>query len=181
MGYMARWGPKGFLISPNKIVPLENLSTSVALKADSENDTSGTSPTNTKGMELQSISLSTTYYRGVGVDPRAQWEEWVSLIGSVYPLYIGNKRFGPKQMKLAKADLSDVQTDNAGGFLLAKVSVTFEEKPSITATATKAANVTATNSTSAKKKALVPTAAKEEKAVKKVNKKKLSAMERRLA
>lgn len=127
MGYIATWGPKGFTVSPNKIVPFEGLSTSVSLKEDSENDTSGTSPTNTKGLDLQSVSFSTTYFRGAGVDPRAQWEEWCSLVGAVYPLYIGGERFGPSKLKLKSVSLSDTQTDNNGSFLYVKVSLSFEE------------------------------------------------------
>ena len=98
MGEIARWGPKSFVISPQKIVPFIELSTSVALKTDSENDTSGTSPANTKGLELQQIAFSTTYFRGVGVDPRAQWEEWKALVGSTNPLYIGGELFGPQML-----------------------------------------------------------------------------------
>ena len=39
MEYTAKWGPKGFLVSPSKIVPLMNLSTSFSVKADSGDDT----------------------------------------------------------------------------------------------------------------------------------------------
>ena len=53
MEYTALWGPKGFIVSPSKIVPLMNLSTSFSVKTDSGNDTSGTATTNTKGRELQ--------------------------------------------------------------------------------------------------------------------------------
>lgn len=129
MGDIASWGPKGFLVSPNKIVPFEGLSTSVSVKEDSEKDTSGTSPTNAKGLNLQPISFSTTYFRGAGVDPRAQWEEWCDLVGQSYPLYIGGERFGPSKIKLKSADLSAVQTDNNGRFVMASIGLTFEEDP----------------------------------------------------
>ena len=49
MEYTALWGPKGFIISPTKIVPLLNLSTSFAVKSESGNDTSGAATTNTMG------------------------------------------------------------------------------------------------------------------------------------
>ena len=57
MAYMVKWGPKGFLVSPSKVVPFDGFSTDMKLKADSENDTSGTEPTNTRGRELRTISL----------------------------------------------------------------------------------------------------------------------------
>lgn len=126
MSYMARWGPKGFLISPTKIVAMENLRTSVTLKSDSENDTSGTSPTNTRGREAIPISFSVKYIRAAGVDPRAQKEEWESLVGQSYPLYVGDKRFGPELMTLTEVDF-DITLSNNGDFLSVEVEISLEE------------------------------------------------------
>ena len=95
MSNMAQWGSKGFLLSPTKIVLMEAFSTSVELKADSESDTSGTSQTNTRGLIARPVSFSVTYTRAAGVDPRAQLEEWESLVGQSNPLYIGDKLCGP--------------------------------------------------------------------------------------
>ena len=81
MEYTALWGPKGFIISPSKIVPLMDLSTSFAVKSDTGNDTSGTSISNARGRELQKVSLSTLYVRGAGVDPRGQIAEWEAVVG----------------------------------------------------------------------------------------------------
>ena len=86
MVFIARWGPKGFLTSPTKIVPFNGFTTSLTLKSDSENDTSGTAPTNTRGRELRPVSFETIYLAAAGVDPRAQVEEWESLLGQSYPL-----------------------------------------------------------------------------------------------
>ena len=122
MTFIARWGPKGFLTSPTKIVPFNGFSTSLALKADRENDTSGTNPTNTRGRELRPISFETTYFAAAGVDPRAQVEEWESLLGQSHPLYIGEKRFGPAKMKLTAVSTSEVQMTATG-----KVAMTLEE------------------------------------------------------
>lgn len=127
MAYMARWGPKGFAVSPSQVIPFENFSTSVALKSDSENDTSGTAPTNTRGRELQPMEFSVTYLRAAGADPRAQIEEWETLLGQAYPLYIGEKRFGPAKMTLKKVDVADILLTIKGEFLRAVVTVTLEE------------------------------------------------------
>lgn len=127
MAYMARWGPKGFFVSPSKVVPFEEFFTSIALKADSENDTSGTAPTNTRGRELQPMEFSTTYMRAAGVDPREQIDEWESLVGKAYPLYIGNKRFGPSKMMLTKVEASDFLFSNKGDFLKVLIKITLEE------------------------------------------------------
>lgn len=153
MGDIASWGPKGFFVSPNKIVPFEGLTTSVSVKEDSEKDTSGISPTNSKGRELQPIAFSTTYFRGAGVDPRAQWEEWCDLVGKSYPLYIGGERFGPSKIKLKSADLSAVQTDINGRFVMVSIGLTFEEDPtgqSASGTSSTKASTSVTGTTSDK-------------------------------
>lgn len=127
MGYMATWGPKGFIISSQKIVTMEGLATSLTLKEDSENDTSGTQPTNTRGRELRPITFKVTYLRAAGVDPRAQIKEWEAQLGNAYPLIVGGERFGAEKMKLTKVDTSDILLTNSGKFLKATVGITLEE------------------------------------------------------
>lgn len=189
MKYLAKWGPKGFLISPSKIVPFNDFATTVALKADSENDTSGTAPTNTRGLELQQMNFSTTYLRAAGVDPRAQWEEWQSLVGKVHPLLIEGRQFGPKKMLLKEVSLSAVEFNNTGAFLSATVSIVLQEyaekKAGTSSSGTSSSGATSTASgattnaatsqaaavyaatVAAKKEALNTTASKTDKASKK--------------
>ena len=125
--YMAQWGSKGFLVSPGKIVPLSTISTAYVLKSESNNDTSGTPPTNTRGLELEEIKLETTYLTAAGVDPRGQVEEWKSLIGDTNPLYIQGKRFGPKLLQLKQVSVQNVLLDNAGRFLSVDLSISLQE------------------------------------------------------
>ena len=161
MEYTALWGPKGFIISPSKVVPLLNLTTSFSVKSDSGNDTSGTSATNAKGRELQKVSLSTLYVRGAGVDPRGQIAEWEAQIGKSYPLYIEGQRFGPPKLTLKSVDVSDVLLSNTGKFLKCAVAVNFEEytEPA----APKSSSSSSGNSTSSKKAAEVYKSVTEEK------------------
>lgn len=126
-GYLATWGPKKFLVSPEMIVPFQDFKTSYILKTDSENDTSGTAPTNTRGRELQTMTFSTTYLRAAGTDPQAQIKEWESLLGSAYPLYIRGQRFGPAKMMLTQVDVSEVEFSNSGLFLKATIANTLTE------------------------------------------------------
>ena len=127
MEYTALWGPKGFIVSPSKIVPLMNLSTSFSVKTDSGNDAGGTSSTNVKGRELQTVTLSTLYVRGAGVDPRGQIAEWDAQVGKAYPLYIQGQRFGPSKLMLKSVDISEILLTNTGKFLQCAVALTFEE------------------------------------------------------
>lgn len=152
MGYIAQWGPKGFIVSPEKIITFDGFSTSIELNEDSENDTSGKSPTNTKGIKPLTVNLSITYVRAAGVDPRAQFEEWTSLVGQAYPLYIGGKLFGPEYLKLKKIDLSGVRLNHDGIFLSATVAASFDEyvMPKKTSTGGPAPTPTPTTTTEKK-------------------------------
>ena len=143
MEYTALWGPKGFIISPSKIVPLMDLSTSFAVKTDSGNDTSGTATTNSRGRELQTVSLSTLYVRGAGVDPREQIAEWQAQVGKSYPLYIEGKRFGPPKLMLKSVDVSDILLNNKGKFLQCAVALEFEEYATQKVTSTTPSSKTA--------------------------------------
>lgn len=127
MEYTALWGPKGFIVSPTKIVPLLKLQTSFTVKTDSGNTADGSATTNARGRELQQLSLSTIYVRGAGVDPRGQIAEWQALVGQAHPLYIEGNRFGPNKLMLKSVDVSDVLLTNTGKFLQAAIALKFEE------------------------------------------------------
>ena len=73
---MASWGPKAFSVDPSQVVAISGLETAYNRKADDNEDTSGTPPVNTRGLELQSVSFNTTYLAAAGVDPRAEMEDW---------------------------------------------------------------------------------------------------------
>ena len=127
MSYMAQWGPKGFAVSPSQIVALQNLTTSITLKTDSENDTSGTAPTNTRGLELQPVTFSATYRKATGSNPRVQWEEWKSLVGQKYPLYVGGNLFGPASLILQGISASAIDLSDTGEMTAITIDFTFEE------------------------------------------------------
>lgn len=187
MGYIARWGPMGFVVSPSKIVPFNGFGTSIALKTDDGNNASGKAATNARGLELQSMTFSTKYMMAVGVDPRERFEAWQSQVGNSYPLYIGEKRFGPAKMLLESVSMSDLVMNNAGVFLSVTVSITLKEDSQEATKTTAAKSTTSSNSsgntsttnsaaakaaatyaqTVAKKQALNATATKSDKSQKK--------------
>ena len=147
MKYQARWGKKGFLVSPQKIVPLEGFKTGYVLKDDDKNDTSGKKKTNTRGPEAQKVSFTATYLRAAGVDPRGQYEDWCNELGKSYPLYVGEKRFGPAKMMLKSVDMSNVLLSAQGDFLRVELALTFtEETSSETSTASRKTKSTSSSS-----------------------------------
>lgn len=172
MTYKARWGSMGFLVSPSKVVPFDNFSTSINLKTDNGNDTSGTSASNTRGLELQQMSFSTKYMRALGVDPRERFNAWKALVGKDHPLYIGNKRFGPAKMELIGVSVSELITDNTGRFISITLDITLQEKGNKTTSTSKASSASSKAAatyakTVEKKKAANATASASDKAAKK--------------
>lgn len=117
MGYQAKWGNKGFIISPGKLVPITSFSTGYSRKTSDSEDTSGQPTTNTRGIELQGVTLGTRYLASAGTDPRAQIDEWKEQFGLRYPLYVNGKLFGPKLMELEDVQFSNFIFDNAGRIL----------------------------------------------------------------
>lgn len=102
--YMAKWGPKGFLVSTDKIVPFSDLKTSHSLKSEYQTDMTGPEPINVRARQAQEITFKTKYLSAAGVDPKNQMHQWYDLIGMTYPLYIGGKQFGPPLLQLISVD-----------------------------------------------------------------------------
>ena len=166
MQYIARWGPKGFLCTPKKVVPFEGFSTTIAAKTKNQENTKGKDKTQIQGLELEKMSFSTTYVKGAGVDPLAQVEEWRSLVKKAYPLYIGGKRFGPDKMLLTEVGVDDTVFSNDGVLLSVRLDISLEEYADGKTTATTIDN-SVPDSYSGYSTALKVTASAEDKAARK--------------
>ena len=149
MGNMAKWGSKVFKVSPSKVLPIEGLTTTVSVKSDTQNDTSGTNKSNSKGLELQPVEFSATYLRALGVDPLAELNSWNSLVGKTNPLYIGGKKFGPAKLTLKKVAASDILLSTVDGTMIqCTLKFSFEQYSKQTGTS----SGTSTKSTSSSSK-----------------------------
>ena len=136
MGVIASWGPKKFEVNPKKIYPFRDFSTGFKLKTDANADTSGTSPTNTRGRELEQITCSTYLLASAGVDVRGEFGSWRKLVGEAHPFFIGGVSFGAGNFQLESVDISEAQLDTNGNFLAAALSFTFTEYIPASASAT---------------------------------------------
>ena len=121
------WGPKSCEISASKIIPFSGLKITQAAKTETQTNTSGGSVVNVKGRDALNVSLSVQYLAAAGVDPHAQMEEWLALVGKAYPLYIGGKRIGPAELTLKNVDCSEVGHTNSGELLGLTVALSFQE------------------------------------------------------
>lgn len=154
MATMAKWGPKTWAVSSNKIVALKGLSFSYAQVADNNTSTEEKKTTNERGTELFPLSFTTVLHSGVGVDVRAEIESWKQLVTKVNYFYLGGKKLGPK-LQLRKVSVSGVEIDDLGRMRLATLSFEFKEYDQDTTSvkvSTSALNVKASTSSKSQKK-----------------------------
>lgn len=154
MATMAKWGPKTWAVSSQKVVALQGLSFSYAQVADNNASTEEKKTTNERGTELFPLSFTTTLHSGAGVDVRAEIESWKKLVTQVNYFYLGGKKLGPK-LQLRKVAVSDVKIDDLGRMRLATLSFEFKEYDPDTSSvkvSTSALNVKASTSAKSQKK-----------------------------
>ena len=154
MATIAKWVPKEWAVSSNKVIALEGLSFSFAQVADNNTSTEEKKTTNERGTELFPLSFTSTLHSGAGVDVRAEIESWQALVTKVNYFYLGGKQLGPK-LQLRKVSVSDVKLDDLGRMRLATISFEFKEYDSDTSSVkvdTSALNVTASAGAKLQKK-----------------------------
>lgn len=165
MATMAKWGSKTWAVSSKKVLALEGLSFSYSQVADNNTSTEEKKTTNERGTELFPLSFTTVLHSGVGVDVRAEIENWKKLVTKVNYFYLGGKKLGPK-LQLRKVSVSDVRLDDLGRMRLATLSFEFKEyDPDTTSVkvSTSALKVKASTSSKSQKKKTNTTAKKAKK------------------
>ena len=126
MATMAKWGPKTWAVTPQKVVALEGLAFSYSQVADNNTSTEEKKTTNERGTDLFPLSFTTVLHSGAGVDVRAEIESWKKLVTKVNYFYMGGKKLGPK-LQLRKVSVSNVKIDDFGRMRLATLSFELKE------------------------------------------------------
>ena len=126
MATMAKWGPKTWAVTPQKVVALEGLAFSYSQVADNNTSTEEKKTTNERGTDLFPLSFTTVLHSGAGVDVRAEIESWKKLVTKVNYFYLGGKKLGPK-LQLCKVSVSNVKIDDFGRMRLATLSFELKE------------------------------------------------------
>ena len=155
MAVMAKWGPKTWTVSPEKIVALEGLSFSYTQVADNNNSTEEKKTTNERGTELFPLTFSTTLHSGAGVDVRAEIESWKALVTRADYFYLNGKLLSNNWLQLRKVSVDGVKLDDLGRIRLATLSFEFKEydhKTTSVRVTTSALNVKASTSAKSTKK-----------------------------
>lgn len=127
MGTMAKWYGMTFSVNPKRIVPITGFTTSYAMKQDTNDDTSGTEKTNTRGRAPEEPSFTVKYLAAAGASPRNEFTQWRGLLGKKDYLYIGSTKYGVNKFELIGADIADVLLDNNGRTIQAVVTLHFKE------------------------------------------------------
>ena len=127
MGTMAKWYGKVFSVGPKRVVPITGFSTTYAMKQDTNDDTSGTEKTNTRGRAPEEPTFTVKYLAAAGASPRTEFTDWRSLVGKKDWLYIGSTKYGVNKFELVSAAVSDVMLDNQGRTIQAVVMLQFKE------------------------------------------------------
>ena len=131
MATMAKWGPKTWAVTPQKVVALEGLAFSYSQVADNNTSTEEKKTTNERGTDIFPLSFTTVLHSGAGVDVRAEIESWKKLVTKVNYFYLGGKKLGPK-LQLRKVSVNNVKIDDFGRMRLATLSFEFKEYDSDT-------------------------------------------------
>lgn len=131
MATIAKWGPKKWAVSTEKVLALENLAFSYAQVADNNTSTEDKKTTNERGTDLFPLTFTTVLHSGAGVDVRAEIDSWKALVTKTGYFYLGGKKLGPK-LQLRKVAVSNTKIDNLGRILLATLSFEFKEYDSKT-------------------------------------------------
>lgn len=127
MGIMARWNGLTFSIGPKRITPITDFSTSYAMKQDTNDDTSGTAKTNTRGRAAEEPTFKVKYLAAAGASPRNEFTAWRKMVGKKDWLYIGSTKYGVNKFELKSADISEVILDSSGRTIQAVVTLHFVE------------------------------------------------------
>jgi hypothetical protein len=127
MAIIAQWLSKQWEVTPQKIVALDALATSFKLIKDENEDAEGKPATKHRRLDLQPLTFETFLSDSVGIDVRAEIEEWSLLVGESSPFLLGGKRFGPEKLLLTDVSVSDIIIDDLGRFRQARVSTSFTE------------------------------------------------------
>lgn len=125
--YMVKWGHKGFLVNPKKVVPFSGLATSHGLKSEYHLDTASPDKIYVRSRKAQSITFNTTYLTALGMDIKNQMKQWYDLIGMTYPMYIGGRQFGPPLLQLKSVDWSNFILTPTGKIIGVDAAITLEE------------------------------------------------------
>lgn len=131
-------------------MPIYDFGTTYALKQDTNDDTSGTKKTNTRGRAAEEPTFKIKYLAAAGVNPRTEFTNWRYAVGKEDYLYIGGTQYGKNKFELKEAAVSEVLFDNKGRTIQAVVTLKFFEKLPVTKKSTSKTSASSKTTSSSK-------------------------------
>ena len=127
MKTQAKWRGHKFGVSKEQIKALEDLAFTHEADTTEGPTLNGKKSIKIKGLALETLSLEYTTAPAVGGDPLAEYEALKKDLGEAGFLYIGGTVYGKGKFLLNSVNLSGLEIDNRGAFLLAKIKIDFIE------------------------------------------------------
>lgn len=124
---MAEWNGMQWTVNPNQIKHLGDVSASLELETETNDDKEGSAPTKTMNLKDQEFEFDYLVTGYAGVDVRDEYEAWTELVGQYAPFFLAGRRFGPSNVQLTKVALSEGQINDFGEIFAGKITVSFKE------------------------------------------------------
>ena len=120
---MAEWNGMQWTVNPNQIKHLGDVSASLELETETNDDKEGSAPTKTMNLKDQEFEFDYLVTGYAGVDVRDEYEAWTELVGQYAPFFLAGRRFGPSNVQLTKVALSEGQINDFGEIFAGKIAV----------------------------------------------------------
>lgn len=126
---IATYQKKVFQVSGTKKYTFDGLSLSGSLDTEAQDKLNHKPSTYIKGEFLDSLQIDIPLRADFGMNVRNEIEEWKRIKSNKKPDFfiLGNKPLGKNKWLLKSVDVSDVEIDNNGFMLKAKISLKIEE------------------------------------------------------
>lgn len=127
MSLVAKWNGIEWKVSHEQIKKFEEISTGVELDTSTNSDAEGSPPQNTRALKPQKFAIEYSAAFVVGTDPLAEYDKCAAKVGEYAPFFLGGRRFGPENVQLVAANISETTINDKGAIIAAKISLSFEE------------------------------------------------------
>lgn len=124
----AEWSGMVFEVSPGAIRPISTLSAKRSVSVERNEDKEGQPATQSVALDLMTIDVEYDIVRSAsGEDPRSVYGAWWNLVGTYAPFYVGGRKFMGDLFLLKSADVSDIEMNTSGEWVMCSIKLQFEE------------------------------------------------------
>ncbi len=127
MTIQAQFSTKKWEISPNKVMPITNISYSSGVKTETAKTSGGKDKVVSKGYKADTLSVSYNVQKNAGCNPEVEYSDMKVLVGKTAPFLLNGKRFGANMYRLNSVRPSNIILTNKGEILSMTITAGFEE------------------------------------------------------